>query len=91
MTRGRRLNAPGAVAAYLPCAPPAGTPLQPSRRWAMGPLMYLQCAKWLAGIAFLTFCIYAVYTLPASCWAASRRATIEGLLWSTIGVFAVVA
>ena len=68
----------------------AGTPLQPSRRRWMGPLMYFQAAKWLASVGYITFCIKAVYSLPSTCWQGGRRGVIEAMLWSTISIFVVL-
>ncbi|KAL4422930.1 hypothetical protein ABPG75_009127 [Micractinium tetrahymenae] len=67
-----------------------GTPLQPSRRRWMGPLMYFQLGKWLASVGYIAFCIKAVYTLPAACWQGERRGVVEAMLWSTISIFAVL-
>ncbi|KAL4451203.1 hypothetical protein ABPG77_009275 [Micractinium sp. CCAP 211/92] len=67
-----------------------GTPLQPSRRRWMGPLMYFQAAKWLASVGYIAFCFQAVYTLPNACWQDERRGLIQGMLWSTTAIFAVL-
>lgn len=73
-----------------PPYPCAGTPLQPSRRRWMGPLMYFQAAKWLASVGYIAFCFQAVYTLPNACWQDERRGLIQGMLWSTTAIFAVL-
>lgn len=90
--RGCIFSANVGVPAHIPCRPPllAGTPLQPSKRRWMGPLMYFQAAKWLSSVGYIAFCIQAVYSLPAACWQGERRGVVEAMLWSTIAIFAAL-
>lgn len=80
---------------HLPPAAPssglAGTPLTPSTRRCMGPVMYAQLAKWIAGLAFVVFSLHTVYVTPENCWASGRRLGVEVLLWTLVGVVGVVA
>ena len=56
----------------------------------MAPVMYLQTGKWVLGVGYFIFCIWAINTVPRDCWASGVRTEIRIVIFLVVGLYALL-